>query len=87
MLEHAHNMKQYIFIYIKTHKHSVLFRLFLITYLLIRRYNRFAVLACLRSVQNCSRSRTVVCQSAYHLTLGLSRFLCPCGRPKKSLTL
>ena len=32
------------------------------TYLLIRRYNRFAVLACLRSVRNRSRSRAFVCQ-------------------------
>ena len=34
-----------------------------LTYLLIRRYNRFAVLACLRSVRNCSRSRAFVFQS------------------------
>ena len=34
-----------------------------LTYLLIQRYNRFAVLACLRSVRNRSRSRAFVCQS------------------------
>ena len=57
----------------------------LITYLLIRRYNRFAVLACLKSVRNRSRSRAFVCQSVIpalmadastpscHLNLGLPR--------------
>ena len=39
----------------------------LLTYLLIRRYNRFAVLACLRSVRNRSRSRAFVCQSVIPL--------------------
>ena len=69
----------------------------LLTYLLIRRYNRFAVLACLRSVRNRSRSRAFVYQSVIpalkadastpscHLNLGLPRLLCPCGRPKKIL--
>ena len=64
----------------------------ILTYLLIRRYNRFAVLACLRSVRNRSRSRAFVFQSVIpalmadastpscHLNLGLPRLFCPCGR-------
>ena len=70
---------------------------YLLTYLLIRRYNRFAVLACLRSVRNRSRSRAFVFQSvipalmsdastpSYHLNLGLPRLICPCVRHKKTL--
>ena len=69
----------------------------ILTYLLIRRYNRFEVLACRRSVRNRSWPRVFVCQSiiptliadvstpSYHLHLGLLRLLCPCGWPKKTL--
>ena len=69
----------------------------ILTYLLFRRYNRFAVLTCLKSARNRSRSRAVVCQSvipasmadafkpSYHLSLGLPHLLCPCGRPKNTL--
>ena len=70
---------------------------YLLTYLLIRRYNRFAVLACLKSVRNRSQSPAFFCQSVIpalmvdastpscHLNLGLPRLLCPCGQPKKTL--
>ena len=67
---------------------------YLLTYLALQ---PFAVLACLRSVLNRSRSRAFVWQSVIpallgdastlscHLNLGLPRLLCSCGRSKKTL--
>ena len=60
-----------------------------VTPFVIRHYNRFAVLACLRSVRNRSRSRALALMAdastpSCHLNLGLPRLLCLCGRPKKT---